>query len=773
MPQRTPQMQKAYDDSKKKLTKLFNAKDVKGTVDYLMEIYGKEIDANRGRNQDLQFSIPETEPVEGFLEEICAHTVTPDENGNVYGDFIKELRSELLRINIAETVKLKPIFEKNRERIKNGEVYNLELIVDEPKTVEKMAYNLTMIDPAYDKKKCIAEFLSILSGSLTEAANSAADAEFIHELKELSEPVEEGEIKKYSSVIPEEELRPLIENTIELSEKNRYPEGFTIRAFPANEHELIKILPYDIQKIKDSSDSGLAEYKSQLEKQLKNVEKYESGILEIRQNAEAFLLELEAAKKDNPSKEYDDLYRSLKTATSLGKSFDFKDEKGVKISTSDGFFYEGVLSLLNDISKNADAYAKEDPDFAKRTKKFAADDILKANNLYNNNIRSIAESTYKSFTLDKTSIGIKQILHRISLEQRLREKEKEYGRDDAYYVNRPLGIDDQKNNLTKFNRLAMETINSVMEEIIYFNTDKENRLAQGDTIKGTYKGLIDSINELKEFNTNLNNNPEALFNALQLLTDNANAYTQAHNGMFSGNIGEGRVRFDKSKALGDKLKEKMKQLKEQYELLPKLNKNETISDRISSLDKEKQTLFDNHLLKNEHASHIDETANTDSIIARRLNDIQKAHYGFLNSESNFADRKELAEICASQIIAVRLLGKRVKATIDSFGGDMTEEEIDSLHDDLLSVDSIKVNAQKIVEESEDFRYMMDKIKTPEQLDRFIEDSEVYGGNLLVDKLSSARRYVTGELSSGNNNNYYIKSQADQIRHEERLKNMYK
>lgn len=61
--------------------------------------------------------------------------------------------------------------------------------------------------------------------------------------------------------------------------------------------------------------------------------------------------------------------------------------------------------------------------------------------------------------------------------------------------------------------------------------------------------------------------------------------------------------------------------------------------------------------------------------------------------------------------------------------------------ELLSIDNIKDNAAMLKESSPDFKRMVDDIKTPEDLDRFIELSGKNNGNLLMDKLSRTRQEI--------------------------------
>ena len=91
--------------------------------------------------------------------------------------------------------------------------------------------------------------------------------------------------------------------------------------------------------------------------------------------------------------------------------------------------------------------------------------------------------------------------------------------------------------------------------------------------------------------------PEKVFNAYTKLLSASEAYTEAHSGMTSGNIGRGRERFNHSKAMRDDMIASLGKVAKSYYSLQRFDKDQTLEQQTESNN--------NRIAENEKAANLE------------------------------------------------------------------------------------------------------------------------------------------------------------------------
>ena len=96
--------------------------------------------------------------------------------------------------------------------------------------------------------------------------------------------------------------------------------------------------------------------------------------------------------------------------------------------------------------------------------------------------------------------------------------------------------------------------------------------------------------------------PEEVFDSYTRLLSAAEAYTESHSGMTSGNFGRGRERFDHSKAMSNDLIASLGKVAKSYYSLQRFDKDQTLEQQTNSNN--------NRIAENEKAANFEPEKNS-------------------------------------------------------------------------------------------------------------------------------------------------------------------
>ncbi len=137
-------------------------------------------------------------------------------------------------------------------------------------------------------------------------------------------------------------------------------------------------------------------------------------------------------------------------------------------------------------------------------------------------------------------------------------------------------LTSRNNSIEQFKTDITESFDRIREHIAYFKQDAQNR----NLGAGGHKEYRELVEAMKIADKDISKmKPEEVFNSYTRLLSAAEAYTEAHSGMTSGNIGRGRERFNHSKAMRDDMIASLGKVAKSYYSLQQFDKNHTLEQQ--------------------------------------------------------------------------------------------------------------------------------------------------------------------------------------------------
>ncbi len=137
-------------------------------------------------------------------------------------------------------------------------------------------------------------------------------------------------------------------------------------------------------------------------------------------------------------------------------------------------------------------------------------------------------------------------------------------------------LTSRNNSIEQFKTDIKESFDRIREHIDYFKQDAQRRnLGAGG--HNEYRELVEAMKIADKDISKMQ--PEEVFDSYTRLLSAAEAYTESHSGMTSGNIGRGRERFNHSKAMRDDMIASLGKVAKSYYSLQQFDKNHTLEQQ--------------------------------------------------------------------------------------------------------------------------------------------------------------------------------------------------
>ena len=137
-------------------------------------------------------------------------------------------------------------------------------------------------------------------------------------------------------------------------------------------------------------------------------------------------------------------------------------------------------------------------------------------------------------------------------------------------------LTSRNNRIKQFKNDVTASFESIKTHIDYFKQDAQRR----NLGAGGHKEYRELVEAMKIADKDISQmKPEEVFNAYARLLSANEAYTEAHSGMTSGNIGRGRERFNHSKAMRDDMIASLGKVAKSYYSLQQFDNNHTLAQQ--------------------------------------------------------------------------------------------------------------------------------------------------------------------------------------------------
>ena len=139
-------------------------------------------------------------------------------------------------------------------------------------------------------------------------------------------------------------------------------------------------------------------------------------------------------------------------------------------------------------------------------------------------------------------------------------------------------LTSRNDRIKQFKTDLKNSFESIKTHMDYFKQDAQNRNLGAGGHK-EYRELVEAMTIADKDISQMK--PEEVFHAYTCLLSATEAYTEAHSGITSGNIGKGRERFNHSKAMRDDLIASLGKVAKSYYSLQQFDKNYTLAQQTN------------------------------------------------------------------------------------------------------------------------------------------------------------------------------------------------
>ena len=632
-----------YGKVKARLQKLTEKNDIKGLVDMMEDISADQ--CRRIENGTVEVRTEEYDAVCDYMESLAAQNNEKSRKQleNIYTEVDKRFNVSLIKTGL----KADQIY----EQIQNKELPGSEHITDE-KIARQLSYPIVMGMPVGTEHNAIANLKSVVKSSMSSFEEN--EDKMIDEMREVAGAEFENNVVLENGVTKEQ-----YERYRKCLSGNDAGTGFLVNEKNIDGMNTFLEYPKYTKKIMDLGDNELKDYKQQLVTDIKGLEHYENTAVNMRENSKKLFEELKANSGEQPSKACTELCDSLENLSKVGNGemywyiIDPNEKKPMPKKDNNSFNFTGITYSLNDIKEKAEAYAKENPNFAQKVQNFVNEETPKINQEYKK-----AEDIFTRDDKNYSTIERKEkTLKKVNIELDKREMQEKF----------PLSYDeisDKRKEYTKreiqiasieqFSATAQRGIDAVGE---WADAMKED----GKTHKNPSQSYTDFTNELDKLSKMKaeNTEPLKLLEQMQTTAAACQTYEEKHTGWrhpFSGWSDDGKARIDNARNVREILELKIRQLSQITENIQPLKDGDTPAKILPELKKEnEQVRKDANQNQAEMSERLQESRNPNRVdLDEKLKKTQENIRSKKTENNVYPDKNELADDYAA-MIAVNFL----------------------------------------------------------------------------------------------------------------------
>ena len=505
-------------------------------------------------------------------------------------------------IDLTETAKE---YENVKELYENGEIKGAELLIGEPKMVDKLArmttVNNTETGVRYlNRRKVYLDIISDTTGVYQKGETDSKIKHKSHEDSEKSGVFKENELKNAMSVVGEPPLTFVPDSC--LNGGFRYSEELI-----SSGNSIFKELPDGLGELATAGIEEIAERRQELESDKKKLEPYETAVADWADTgAKDMLAELNKLPGEfSGIPEMAVLTTALQNAANLGKNITYQelDKDGnpkydSKKYTSLSYHPNGVKFTLADVGQRiSDLKTKimsmsmnmdynYDIVFSDVEK-----NLLRKLSYYKENINKTIEKAQEVYNKDKEldCKKINNLLGRLEIRENqilLKENKPEKMQDLDYFAGQVKEFEDRKDAVNKFKAVATDSQEKIASNARHFHDEKiaRNGIFYINAFHGTYNSLTEALDRLADAKIE-KKSPAEILEAMKQARDAARAYVDTHKGMkglknfFSGWRSAGRERIRHAEDIFNNLDNDIRKIEgNEYEKLGNEDKSSIIGE---------------------------------------------------------------------------------------------------------------------------------------------------------------------------------------------------
>ena len=548
----------------KEVEMFINTKDYDGLYHYIRNITDDYENTNARENPEkAAIGLCRQGAVFNSLKDIAAKK-NPDQD-----EFLHKFLLHCYIMQHSRIMEVSKSYEEITTRLKNGEVKDADLVMDNEKMVKDLAFGLSVYGTPAGRKMNQAK--NIVK-SVTDSLNSV-DIDGFKQLnlqikQEFNDYIEHNptfppeESKKYSALF--DAPAPHTIEDVGLSEKIS---SFQIQ--PKSSDLSFTTVPDGITNLKKMDIKQLRAYHAQVMKDREDLSSYEQAAKTWADQAAGLLEKLQKVPgfdEKNPS--YAPLLKALKNAQKISTGEYNYGENYMYCARR--LSHRSVTFTLEDVISNAEKFSQTNPQLAGEIIKQAKE----SQNVINDNYTKSAQRVFDKYKENGTQAQVKMLDKRIArIEKELLYKNM-CAVDPTYKGRLDMRIEhigriDMSHDLMR--QFMTDTMDAVLISNTvkdFFDADKKGRdLTHGDHTK--YNNLIRSIDNLQDLKTkNLRDmNYKEVMKILTDVRDASKAYIDSHDGL--KNIGsgwseKGRGRLGNAKYIYQKMNRQIEEMKALY-----------------------------------------------------------------------------------------------------------------------------------------------------------------------------------------------------------------